>query len=87
MKTFKVTRDCIVDLIAEAGIQLELLIDVNEIDSWVRERELYLHDFFLFDRLTPHHILIASEMIRGAMEDRYFNKPFYQSMGSQSISH
>lgn len=87
MKNYKIDRASIVELIVQAGIQLEILIDVDEIDSWVQEREIYLQNFFLFDQLTPEHLLIASEMIRAAMEDKYFNDPFYQVPSSQSIAH
>lgn len=51
MKNFKIDRGSIVELIVQAGIQLEVLIDVDEIDSWVKERELYLQNFFLFEKL------------------------------------
>lgn len=87
MKNFKIDRGSIVELIVQAGIQLEVLIDVDEIDSWVKERELYLQNFFLFEKLSPEHILVASEMIRAAIEDKYFNDPFYQVASPQSIAH
>ena len=86
MRQYRISRDCMIDMIVEASQLNDFSYEIFEIDNWVTKAEETLHELFWFDQFTAQHILLASEKIRKTIEKNYFSEPDSQNF-EQQITH